>query len=191
MTALVRAEWTKLFSTRVWIGLLLGACLLVTGFVVLFTSFAGSTPGGGQGGPPGGLPAVGTEQFEQLVLAVGANVTDDAHVINYLNQLNWDRPEVVLDKRTPQAMLDEAVRVASQADVIVAAVGEARGMSHESSSRTRLDLPDSQQALLRALKATGKPLSFEGVSFIRIKDGKIAYQGDYYDALGFNKQLGW
>ncbi|MBU1285131.1 MAG: ester cyclase [Gammaproteobacteria bacterium] len=39
--------------------------------------------------------------------------------------------------------------------------------------------------------ATGKPLSFEGVSFIRIKGGKIAYQGDYYDALGFNKQLGW
>ncbi|MDX1723738.1 MAG: ester cyclase [Pseudomonas sp.] len=39
--------------------------------------------------------------------------------------------------------------------------------------------------------ATDKPLSFEGVSFIRIKDGKIAYQGDYYDALGFNKQLGW
>lgn len=39
--------------------------------------------------------------------------------------------------------------------------------------------------------ATGKPVKFEGVSFIRIKDGKIAYQGDYYDALGFNKQLGW
>ncbi|MNQ54723.1 SnoaL-like polyketide cyclase [compost metagenome] len=39
--------------------------------------------------------------------------------------------------------------------------------------------------------ATNKPLKFEGVSFIRIKDGKIAYQGDYYDALGFNKQLGW
>jgi steroid delta-isomerase-like uncharacterized protein len=39
--------------------------------------------------------------------------------------------------------------------------------------------------------ATGKPVKFEGVSFIRIKDGKISYQGDYYDALGFNKQLGW
>lgn len=39
--------------------------------------------------------------------------------------------------------------------------------------------------------ATGKPVKFEGVSFMRIKDGKIAYQGDYYDALGFNKQLGW
>jgi steroid delta-isomerase-like uncharacterized protein len=39
--------------------------------------------------------------------------------------------------------------------------------------------------------ATNKPLSFEGVSFVLIKDGKITYQGDYYDALGFNKQLGW
>ncbi|AYC32002.1 polyketide cyclase [Pseudomonas cavernae] len=39
--------------------------------------------------------------------------------------------------------------------------------------------------------ATNKPLKFEGVSFVRVKDGKIAYQGDYYDALGFNKQLGW
>ena len=29
MTRLVRAEWTKLFTTRVWIGLLLGACALV------------------------------------------------------------------------------------------------------------------------------------------------------------------
>ena len=29
MTRLVRAEWTKLFTTRVWIGLLLGACVMV------------------------------------------------------------------------------------------------------------------------------------------------------------------
>jgi ABC-type transport system involved in multi-copper enzyme maturation permease subunit len=72
VTALVRAEWTKLFTTRVWIGLLLGACALVAGFVVLFTSFAGNTQGGPQGG---GLPAVGTAQYEQLVLAIGANVT--------------------------------------------------------------------------------------------------------------------
>jgi steroid delta-isomerase-like uncharacterized protein len=39
--------------------------------------------------------------------------------------------------------------------------------------------------------ATNKPLSFEGVSFVLIKGDKITYQGDYYDALGFNKQLGW
>ena len=29
MTRLVRAEWTKLFTTRVWLGLLLGACVMV------------------------------------------------------------------------------------------------------------------------------------------------------------------
>ena len=39
--------------------------------------------------------------------------------------------------------------------------------------------------------ATNKPLKFEGVSFVRVENGKITYQGDYYDALGFNKQLGW
>ncbi len=40
-------------------------------------------------------------------------------------------------------------------------------------------------------KATGKPFKFDGVSFVRIKDGKITYQGDYYDAATLNKQLGW
>lgn len=98
----------------------------------------------------------------QLLYARGANVTEDKAIVEYLNFLNWDAPEVVQDQRTPQQMIDEAVETAKQADVIVAAVGEARGMSHESSSRTRLDLPESQQALLRALKtvsvATGKPL---------------------------------
>ena len=97
-------------------------------------------------------------QQGKLVYARGSNVSEDKAVVEYLNFLNWDEPEVVQDKRTPQAMIDEAVAAAMQADVVVAAVGESRGMSHESSSRTRLDLPESQQALLRALKATGKPL---------------------------------
>lgn len=39
-------------------------------------------------------------------------------------------------------------------------------------------------------KATGKPLVLHGLTLIRVKQGKIIYQGDYYDALGFNKQLG-
>jgi len=93
-----------------------------------------------------------------LRYARGANVTEDKGIVEYLNFLNWDELEVVQDPRTPQQMIDEAVAVAKASDVIVAAVGEARGMSHESSSRTRLDLPENQQALLKALKATGKPL---------------------------------
>ncbi len=94
----------------------------------------------------------------QLLYARGANVTDDPHMVDYLNFLNWDKPEVVQDPRTPEQMIAEALEVARRAEVIVAAVGESRGMSHESSSRTSLRIPPSQQKLLEALKQTGKPL---------------------------------
>lgn len=39
-------------------------------------------------------------------------------------------------------------------------------------------------------KATGKTFSFHGMSMFRVEDGKIVQQADYYDALGFYKQLG-
>ena len=94
----------------------------------------------------------------RVVYARGSNVTDDPAIVEYLNFLNWDTPEVVNDKRPAADQIAEAVRAAQQADVVVAAVGEARGMSHESSSRTSLELPASQRDLLAALKATGKPL---------------------------------
>lgn len=94
----------------------------------------------------------------QLVYARGSNITADKKVVDYLNFLNFDAPEVVDDPRPAQQMIDEAVKAAKQADVIVAAVGESRGMSHESSSRTDLQIPASQRELIKALKATGKPL---------------------------------
>ena len=39
-------------------------------------------------------------------------------------------------------------------------------------------------------KATGKKFSFKGATLIRLRGDKIAYQGDFYDAYGFLKQLG-
>lgn len=62
------------------------------------------------------------------------------------------------DPRSAQELLDEALNIASQADVIVAAVGESSEMSGESSSRTNLEMPDAQRDLLTALKKTGKPI---------------------------------
>ena len=62
------------------------------------------------------------------------------------------------NSRSAQELLDEALNVASQADVIVAAVGESSEMSGESSSRTNLEMPDAQRDLLTALKKTGKPI---------------------------------
>ena len=39
-------------------------------------------------------------------------------------------------------------------------------------------------------KATGKKFLIHGATLIRTKKGKIVYQGDYYDAHTFYKQLG-
>ncbi|TWC47813.1 beta-glucosidase [Pseudomonas sp. SJZ080] len=93
-----------------------------------------------------------------LIYARGANITSDKKVLDYLNFLNFDAPEVVDDPRSAQVLIDEAVKAAKDADVVVAAVGESRGMSHESSSRTDLNIPSNQRDLIKALKATGKPL---------------------------------
>jgi len=70
MIRLVRAEWTKLFTTRVWLGLLLGACAMAGGFAALFTGFAGRTGNDGQA-----LPDIGTSAYEQAAFAVSANAT--------------------------------------------------------------------------------------------------------------------
>ncbi|PAU58833.1 beta-glucosidase BglX [Pseudomonas sp. PICF141] len=93
-----------------------------------------------------------------LIYARGANITSDKKILDYLNFLNFDAPEVVDDPRSANVLIEEAVKAAKQADVVVAAVGESRGMSHESSSRTDLNIPASQRELIKALKATGKPL---------------------------------
>ncbi|MFE8049232.1 beta-glucosidase BglX [Brenneria goodwinii] len=91
----------------------------------------------------------------RIVYAKGANVSNHQGIIDFLN-LYEDAVQV--DKRPPQMMIDEAVQAAKQADVVVAVVGEAAGMAHEASSRANIDLPQSQKALIAALKATGKPL---------------------------------
>ncbi len=62
------------------------------------------------------------------------------------------------DARASDVILKEAIDIASQADVIVAAVGESAEMSGESSSRTNINSPSIQQDLLKALLKTGKPV---------------------------------
>jgi beta-glucosidase len=56
------------------------------------------------------------------------------------------------------AGFDEAVRAARQSDVVVVAVGESAAMSGEAAVRSSLDLPGQQTNLVKALKATGKPV---------------------------------
>ncbi|HWI92050.1 MAG TPA: beta-glucosidase BglX [Flavisolibacter sp.] len=62
------------------------------------------------------------------------------------------------DSRPAQQIIDEALNVAKDADVIVAALGESAEMTGESSSRSDLNIPQSQKDLLQALLKTGKPV---------------------------------
>ncbi len=55
-------------------------------------------------------------------------------------------------------MIREALAAAAKADVVVAVVGEASEMTGEAASRSDIDIPASQEELLKALAATGKPL---------------------------------
>ena len=60
--------------------------------------------------------------------------------------------------RPQAALVAEAVTQARRADAVVACVGEIPGMNGEGASRTDITLPDTQVEMLKALKATGKPL---------------------------------
>jgi beta-glucosidase len=116
----------------------------------------------------------------KLLTARGSNVLDDQKIVEYLNFLNWDKPEVIQDSRPLDVMIEEAVAVANQADVVIAVVGEVRGMSHESSSRVTIEMPGSQRKLLQALKATGKPLV---VVLMNGRPLAIGWEKDNADAL--------
>ncbi|WP_416380248.1 beta-glucosidase BglX [Gilliamella sp. B2824] len=87
--------------------------------------------------------------------AFGANLSDDSNLYKFLNLYE---ETTKFDPRPADKMIAEAVAKAKKADVVVLFVGEAEGMAHESSSRTDLSLQASQKRLIKALKATGKPL---------------------------------
>ncbi len=91
----------------------------------------------------------------QIRYAKGANIVDDPNIAARLNVFG---ETFAIDARPPADMIAEAVAVAEKADVVIACVGEAKEHSGESATRTTLGLPGSQQHLLRALHATGKPL---------------------------------
>lgn len=62
------------------------------------------------------------------------------------------------DNRPAADIIKEAVDIANQSDVVVAALGESAEMSGESSSRSNIEIPEVQKDLLKALLKTGKPV---------------------------------
>jgi beta-glucosidase len=91
----------------------------------------------------------------EVVYAKGSNITDDPDLDHRV--ASWGKPTIDTE-RTPEQLRQEAVKIASSCDIVVAVMGEAAEMSGESASRSEILLPGSQRQLLEALLKTGKPV---------------------------------
>lgn len=91
----------------------------------------------------------------KILYAKGSNLDADSIFEERAGMFGKDLKR---DSRPAAEILQEALAVASQADVIVAALGESAEMSGESSSRSNIEIPAIQQELLKALLKTGKPV---------------------------------
>ncbi|HVI44920.1 MAG TPA: beta-glucosidase BglX [Chitinophaga sp.] len=94
----------------------------------------------------------------KVLYAKGANISDDTAFVKIVNSFTPYGKTIADEAKSPGQLLSEAVETASNADVVVAVVGETAEMTGEASSRTDISLPASQQKLLQALSKTGKPL---------------------------------
>lgn len=93
----------------------------------------------------------GIAEVAQATFAQGSRLFKDETLDERVrNNDGYDAPQ--------ERLVAEAVAKARAADVVVACVGETQGMSGEAASRTDISIPDAQRELLKALKATGKPV---------------------------------
>jgi beta-glucosidase len=91
----------------------------------------------------------------KILYAKGANLDADAEIEERGTMFG---KSLHRDKRSAEQLREEALRIARQADVIVAAVGEAAEMTGEAASRTNIEIPETQKDLIKALLKTGKPV---------------------------------
>jgi len=88
----------------------------------------------------------------KIYYAKGCNLLSDRLALKRISGQD------AVDPRSDDEMINEAYNVASQADVIVAVLGEPSDLSGEASSRSSIGLPGRQQELLKTLLKTGKPV---------------------------------
>jgi len=96
----------------------------------------------------------------KVTYAKGSDFTDNprmAAALTFFGGSVQAKPEAEV-KAAAKKMLDEALEVASGADVVVAVLGEPAGWSGEAASRAEIDIPEPQKSLLAWLVETGKPV---------------------------------
>jgi len=97
----------------------------------------------------------------EVLFAQGCRITENLTI----SQFNWRNEDIVFTPREVNLkLIDEAVKVAQQADIIILAVGETEYICREAWSKAHigdnmtLDLIGEQQQLVEAMVATGKPV---------------------------------
>jgi len=91
-----------------------------------------------------------------VVYSQGSGLTDNPQLAKSVNPLSMKASEK--SALTADSLLKEAVSIASQADVVIAVLGESSAWSGEAASLTDIGIQKVQQNLLKALLKTGKPL---------------------------------
>ena len=99
----------------------------------------------------------------KVSVAKGCWLMDDAAleemlINSYLGSYVSGKPVTPVHSRPLKEMISEAVGLANHSDVVIAALGEVNNMNGEGTSRSDITLPRPQVELLKALKATGKPV---------------------------------
>lgn len=90
------------------------------------------------------------KQDPAVIYADGTQVSDDT-IFNKKSRKTFDA-ELQLK------LINEAIEAAKNSDVVVAVLGEPSSMSGEAKSKTDISIPNCQRELLKAMKATGKPV---------------------------------
>lgn len=77
---------------------------------------------------------------------------------SYMGFLSNNGKSHVESEEDDEVLLQEAIKIAEEADVIIAALGENMNMNGEGASRSEPNIPEPQQKLLKELQKTGKPI---------------------------------
>jgi beta-glucosidase len=88
----------------------------------------------------------------KILYARGCNLLTDLDLLKRISGAKQ------ADPRNDDEMIREAVETAAKADIIVAVLGEPKGITGEANSRSEIGIPGRQLDLLKALAKTGKPI---------------------------------
>lgn len=118
------------------------------------------------------------EYLEEYLPASEINYAKGCDIVDSRYPLSEILPEPLTP--TEQQMMDEAVEAAKKSEVVILVLGGSEVTVREDKSRTDLNLPGRQMDLMKAVRATGKPV------VLVLLDGRastINYAQEYIPAI--------